>query len=95
MIPTCTLTLDPAPAANQIDRVTLTINGANYGFCFDTMGEPLPNCSPILADAAACATGDGFYWSVEHTEVTLCGAACESFKTNGELDAAYGCPEGG
>ena len=95
LIPTCTLPLDPAPAANQVPYVTININGANYGYCFDGDGQPLPNCNPILPDAAACDTGDGFYWSVEYSEVTLCGGACESFKGTGLLDATYGCPVGG
>ena len=95
LIPTCTLPLDPAPAGNQIPFVTIEVNGTYYGYCFDGVGEELDPCFPILDSAADCDTGDGFYWSVEFSEITLCGDACDSFKTNGELDASYGCPVGG
>src|SRR5690606_34708316 len=41
-------------------------------------GEPVPQ-------AADCA-GDGWVWSQEHTEVTLCGSACDMLKETGKVE---------
>jgi hypothetical protein len=46
---------------------------------------------PQVAD---CETQDGWIYSVEHTEITLCGSACQSLKDNGHMDVAYHCPQG-
>ena len=41
-----------------------------------------------------CATEDGFVYSVEYTEVTLCGAACDGLKATGNAEAKYYCIAG-
>ncbi|WAS94650.1 vWA domain-containing protein [Nannocystis punicea] len=49
-------------------------------------GQPVP---PV----ASCAE-DGYFWSVPHTEVTLCGAACDLLKETGKVQALYFCNPG-
>ena len=41
-----------------------------------------------------CASEDGFIWSVEFSEVTLCGEACERLNEVGEASARYYCSIG-
>jgi hypothetical protein len=49
-------------------------------------GQPVPQ-------VASCAE-DGYVWSVPHTEVTLCGAACDLLKETGKVQALYFCNPG-
>lgn len=49
-------------------------------------GQPVPN-------VASCAE-DGYFWSVPHTEVTLCGSACDLLKETGKVQALYFCNPG-
>ncbi|MDC0718037.1 vWA domain-containing protein [Nannocystis bainbridge] len=49
-------------------------------------GQPVP-------EVASCAE-DGYVWSVPHTEVTLCGAACDMLKETGKVQALYFCNPG-
>jgi hypothetical protein len=49
-------------------------------------GQPVPQ-------AASCAE-DGWVWSVPHSEVTLCGAACDLLKETGKVQAMYFCSPG-
>ncbi len=41
-----------------------------------------------------CNTEDGWIWSVEYTEITLCGAACQALKDTGSADLEFQCPQG-
>ena len=79
-IPSCTLPLNPAPVAIQVNFVTVTVDGVEY---------PTPLDGP-----EECETTDGWYWSNEFDEITVCGTACDSVKATGSLDAEYGCPVG-
>lgn len=46
-----------------------------------------------VAKAASCDE-DGWVWSAEHTEVTLCGSACDLLKETGKVEALYFCKPG-
>jgi len=46
-----------------------------------------------VPEVASCAE-DGYIWSVPHTEVTLCGAACDALKETGKVQALYFCTPG-
>ncbi len=41
-----------------------------------------------------CENEDGWIWSVEFTEVTLCGTYCEELKETGSLNAEFYCTPG-
>ncbi len=42
-----------------------------------------------------CASQDGWIYSVPHTEITFCGAACDDLQNNGGgASIEYHCPEG-
>ena len=49
-------------------------------------GQPVPQ-------AGSCAE-DGWVWSVPHSEVTLCGSACDLLKETGKVQALYFCNPG-
>lgn len=48
-----------------------------------------------LIDSKACEAGDdGWTYSVEHTQIRLCGAACEAYRDVQQADVAFFCPQG-
>lgn len=49
-------------------------------------GQPVP-------EVQSCAE-DGWVWTVPHSEVTLCGAACDMLKETGKVQALYFCNPG-
>ena len=78
----CTIDLELAefgpPDRPQVDYVEFTVDG-----------QVIPG--PLSAEE--CATMDGWAWSVEHTEVILCGVYCGQFERGeGAFEGAYGCP---
>lgn len=46
-----------------------------------------------VPEVASCAE-DGYIWSVPHSELTLCGAACDALKETGKVQALYFCTPG-
>lgn len=48
-----------------------------------------------LIDSEACEAGDdGWTYSVEYTQIRLCGAACETYRDVQQADVAFFCPQG-
>ncbi len=48
-----------------------------------------------LIDPKACEAGEnGWTYSVEYTQIRLCGAACESYRDVQQADVAFFCPQG-
>ncbi|MBV1858543.1 MAG: VWA domain-containing protein [Nannocystaceae bacterium] len=48
-----------------------------------------------LIDSKACEAGDdGWTYSVEYTQIRLCGAACEAYRDAQLADVAFFCPQG-
>ena len=48
-----------------------------------------------LIDSEACeAGGDGWTYSIEYTQIRLCGAACEAYRDVQQADVAFFCPQG-
>ncbi len=48
-----------------------------------------------LIDPEACEAGDdGWTYSIEYTQIRLCGAACESYRDVQQADVAFFCPQG-
>lgn len=48
-----------------------------------------------LIDSKACeAGGDGWTYSVEYTQIRLCGAACDAYRNVQQADVAFFCPQG-
>ena len=50
-------------------------------------GEELPEIED-------CEHEDGWYWSNPHTQITMCGTACEDFKATGTAEIKFVCTEG-
>ena len=48
-----------------------------------------------LIDAEACDAGqDGWTYSVEYTQIRLCGGACEAYRDVQQANVAFFCPQG-
>ena len=48
-----------------------------------------------LIDSEACEAGEeGWTYSVEYTQIRLCGAACEAYRDVQQADVAFFCPQG-
>lgn len=48
-----------------------------------------------LIDSEACEAGDdGWTYSVEYTQIRLCGAACDAYRDVQQADVAFFCPQG-
>lgn len=48
-----------------------------------------------LIDSEACEAGDdGWTYSVEYTQIRLCGGACEAYRDVQQADVAFFCPQG-
>ena len=48
-----------------------------------------------LIDAEACEAGEeGWTYSIEHTQIRLCGPACEAYRDVQQANVAFFCPQG-
>lgn len=48
-----------------------------------------------LIDTKACEAGeDGWTYSIEHTQIRLCGVACDAYRDVQEANVAFFCPQG-
>jgi hypothetical protein len=71
--------LELDPAPDFPNLTEVDIDGASYD----------------LIDAEACENGeDGWTYSVEHTQIRLCGGACEAYRDVQQANVAFFCPQG-
>lgn len=50
-----------------------------------------PRAPLFVAD---CESEDGWVWATDHTEVLLCGAACQEFKALQAIEIEFYCSPG-
>ena len=75
----CVIPLDPAPGVTQVPTIAVSVAGG-------------PSYGAPLADATACASDDGWYWSSPNEELTLCGVVCSDYREVGTVDVISSCP---
>jgi hypothetical protein len=88
----------------ELDEVMETIVGDVLSCDIVLDSEPEhPTLTEVTVDgvaypqitAAECDAGmAGWYFSVEYTQITLCGASCDAFKASQTADVSFFCPAG-